>query len=298
MPQIKASDVKRLRDMTGAGMMDCKKALVETAGDLDAAVDHLRKKGLSAAAKKAGRVAAEGIVLATASGTEGAMVEVNSETDFVSKNDKFIEFVQKVADITRTQAPVDVAALMRLDFDANQSVAEALSQLIATIGENIQLRRLARVQVDRGIAAAYVHGGGKIGVLVAIESDDGKDLQGLARDIAMHIAAANPRHISRDDVPEDEVKRERAVLTERAAASGKPENIIQRIVDGQLNKFYADICLLEQPFVKDSDHTVGQVLQQAQAGARVVSMHRFQLGEGIDKGESDFAAEVAAQLHG
>ncbi|WP_018294888.1 translation elongation factor Ts [Mariprofundus ferrooxydans] len=291
MSQITAADVKKLREMSGAGMMDCKKALTETAGDIDAAVDYLRKKGLSAASKKAGRVAAEGVVVSVTRGNVGVVLEVNAETDFVSKNDQFVGFVNKLADIIVNQNPADVAALGALAFDAEFTVDQALSQLIATIGENMSVRRFERAEVDGGTVAAYVHGGGKIGVLVGLDKPVAEE---LARGVAMHVAAANPRFISRDDVDAASVERERAVLTDRAIASGKPEAIVDKIVAGQLSKFYSDVCLLEQDFVMDTDKKVGNAL----GDATVISMARFQLGEGIEKKEDDFAAEVAAQIKG
>jgi len=287
---ITAADVKKLREMTGAGMMDCKKALNETDGDLDAAVDFLRKKGLAAASKKAGRVAAEGVVVAVTEGNTGVVLEVNAETDFVSKNEQFVSFVNALAALIIKEKPADVEALKALPFDGELTVEQALSQLIATIGENMTIRRFARAEVD-GTVAAYVHGGGKIGVLIAIEGDVDP---ALARGVAMHVAAANPRFIAREDVDTATADRERAVLTERAIASGKPEAIVEKIVTGQMNRFYAENCLLEQDFVMDTDQKVGKAL----GGAKVVSMSRFQLGEGIEKKEEDFAAEVAAQIQG
>jgi elongation factor Ts len=287
---ITAADVKKLRDMSGAGMMDCKRALTETAGDIDAAVDALRKKGLAAASKKAGRVAAEGLVLALSKGNVGVVLEVNSETDFVSKNEQFTGFVNAIAELIIRKEPADVDALKTLDFDGEHNVEQALSQLISTIGENMSIRRFARISVD-GLTASYVHGAGKIGVLVGIEGDVDA---GLARGLAMHVAAANPRFIAREDVDADTAARERAVLSERAIASGKPEAIVDRIVSGQMNKFYSEICLLEQDFVMDTDIKVGKAL----GDAKVVAMARFQLGEGIEKREDDFAAEVAAQVAG
>ncbi|MDX8389860.1 MAG: translation elongation factor Ts [Mariprofundaceae bacterium] len=297
MAKITAGDVKKLREMTGAGMMDCKKALTETDGDIDGGVDYLRKKGLSAAAKKAGRVAAEGIVLAIANGDTGVLIEVNAETDFVSKNDDFQAFVAKLAEVIQHESPTDVAALKALSFNAQYNVEQALSQLISTIGENMEIRRFERVQVESGSVAAYVHGAGKIGVLVGINSASA-DMPTLGRDVAMHVAAANPLHITRDEVSEAAVERERSVLSERAAASGKPDHIIAKIVEGQLNKFYAEVCLVEQAFVKDADRTVAKVISDADSGAAIVAMKRFNLGEGIEKEESDFAAEVAAQVNG
>lgn len=290
MSQITAAEVKKLREMSGAGMMDCKKALTETGGDIEVAMDFLRKKGLSAASKKAGRIAAEGIVVSVSEGNVGVVLEVNAETDFVSKNDQFVGFVNTVAQLIISRNPADTEALMALDFDAEYTVEQALSQMIATIGEKMSVRRFERVEVD-GVAAVYVHGVGKIGVLVGIEGDVDA---GLARGVAMHVAAANPTFISRDNVDAGLVERERAVLSERAIASGKPEAIVEKIVTGQLNKFYSEICLLEQDFVMDTDLKVGKAL----GAAKVVAMHRFQLGEGIEKREDDFAAEVAAQVQG
>jgi len=291
MSQITAADVKKLREMSGAGMMDCKKALTETDGNLDAAVDFLRKKGLSAASKKAGRIAAEGIVVAVSDGNIGVVLEVNAETDFVSKNDQFVGFVNKLAAIIIEQNPADVAALNALAFDDEFIVEQALSQLIATIGENMSIRRFARSEAAGGSVATYVHGGGKIGVLIGF--DKAVDAE-LGRGVAMHAAAANPLFIARADVDAASVERERVVLTDRAIASGKPEAIVDKIVTGQLNKFYSDVCLLEQDFVLDTDKKVGKAL----GDATVVSMARFQLGEGIEKKEDDFAAEVAAQVKG
>jgi elongation factor Ts len=264
--------------------------LNETGGDIDAAVDFLRKKGLSAASKKAGRVAAEGIVVTLTEGGKGVVLEVNSETDFVSKNDKFVNFVNALAQLILEKNPAGVDALKALDFDGELNVEQALSQLIATIGENMSIRRFQRIDVD-GTAAAYVHGAGKIGVLVGIE---GSLDEATARGVAMHVAAANPQYISRDDVDAEAVAREKAVLSERAIASGKPAEIVDKIVGGQLNKFYSDVCLLEQDFVMDTDKKVGKAIGKAS----IVSMARFQLGEGIEKEESDFAAEVAAQVKG
>lgn len=290
MSQITAADVKQLREMSGAGMMDCKKALGETGGDIEAAMDFLRKKGLSAASKKAGRVAAEGIVVSLAEGNKGVVLEVNAETDFVSKNDKFVDFVNALASLIIKQNPADVEALKALDFNGSETVEQALSQLIATIGENMNIRRFSRSEVD-GTVAAYVHGAGKIGVLVGFEGDIDQE---LARGVAMHVAAANPGFIRREDVDAESIERERAVLTERALASGKPANIVEKIVLGQMNKFYSDVCLLEQDFVLDTDQKVGKAIGQA----NVVAMTRYQLGEGIEKKEEDFAAEVAAQVKG
>jgi len=298
MGQITAADVKKLREMTGAGMMDCKKALSESDGNVDVAVDFLRKKGLSAAARKAGRVAAEGIVAAVAKENSGVVIEVNSETDFVSKNEQFKNFVEELCELILREEPVDVEALNSLDFGDGHTVEQALSQLIATIGENMNIRRFERARIDHGMVSAYVHGGGKIGVLVGLKGEADHTLSELARSIAMHVAAASPQYIRREEVPADTEERERKILSERATASGKPEQIIEKIVSGQLNKFYSDICLLEQDFVINTDKTVAQTVAAVQADADVVFMSRFQLGEGIEKKESDFAAEVAAQVNG
>ncbi len=298
MAQITAADVKKLREMSGAGMMDCKKALVETDGNLDAAVDYLRKKGLSAASKKAGRIAAEGVVLAKAVGNKAVVIEVNAETDFVSKNESFTAFVEDLASLIIKESPADVDTLKALNFTAEQTVEQALSQLIATIGENMSIRRFELVKVESGAVAAYVHGAGKIGVLVGIKGAASDALNDFSRGVAMHVAAVNPQFIARADVSSEAVERERAVLSERAAASGKPEAIIEKIVAGQLSKFYSDVCLLEQDFVMDTDVKVGKALANIQADAEIVSVARFQLGEGIDKKEEDFAAEVAAQVNG
>ena len=298
MAQITAADVKKLREMSGAGMMDCKKALAETDGNLDAAVDYLRKKGLAAASKKAGRIAAEGVVLAKAAEKAAVVIEVNSETDFVSKNEKFTDFVDALADLVLAKRPTDVAALNALSFNAEHTVEQALAQLIATIGENMSIRRFEVVEVASGAVAAYVHGAGKIGVLVAIEGDSSDALSEFARGVCMHVAAVNPQFIGREDVSEEAVERERAVLSERAVASGKPEAIVDKIVAGQLSKFYSEVCLLEQGYVLDTDLTVGKALTKIQSDAKVSGVVRFQLGEGIEKKEEDFAAEVAAQVNG
>ena len=298
MAQITAADVKKLREMSGAGMMDCKKALAETDGNLDAAVDFLRKKGLSAASKKAGRIAAEGVVFAKSEGNTAVVVEVNAETDFVSKNDSFTAFVNALADFIQREKPADIDALKAMPFEDDLTVEQTLSQLIATIGEKMSIRRFELIEVDSGVTAAYVHGAGKIGVLVGIKGEASDALNEFARGVAMHVAAVNPRFINRDDVSAEAIERERAVLTERAAASGKPEAIIDKIVAGQMGKFYSEVCLLEQDFVMDSDLKVGKALENIQRDAEITSIARFQLGEGIEKREEDFAAEVAAQVNG
>jgi len=294
---ITAADVKKLREATGAGMMDCKKALTEVGGDFDAGVDYLRKKGLAAASKKAGRVAAEGIVVTLSRGNVAVVLEVNAETDFVSKNDQFLSFSNNLATFILDKRPANVEALLAMTFEADLTVAQTLSQLISTIGENMSVRRFQVLETE-GVVSAYVHGVGKIGVLVAIQGEANDALNDVARGVAMHVAAVNPEFVSRESVTEDAIERERKVLTERALASGKPEAIVDKIVAGQMSKFYSENCLLDQEFVMDSDKTVSKAVADVQANATVVSVARFALGEGIEKEETDFAAEVAAQING
>ncbi|MDQ6973515.1 MAG: translation elongation factor Ts [Mariprofundaceae bacterium] len=297
MAKITAADVKKLREATGAGMMDCKKALAEVDGIHDAAVDFLRKKGLAAASKKAGRVAAEGIVTTATKGNASVVLEVNAETDFVSKNEQFVAFVDRLTSLILDQRPADVDALKALPFDDELSVEQALSQLIATIGENMSIRRFEVLEVE-GVTASYIHGTGRIGVLVAIKGEVSDALQDVARGVAMHVAAVNPAFTSRESVTPEAIERERKVLTERALATGKPEAIVDKIVSGQMNKFYSENCLLDQAFVMDTDITVGKAIKAADASAKLISMVRFGLGEGIEKEDTDFAAEVAAQMKG
>ena len=303
MAEITAATVKELRERTGAGMMDCKKALAETNGDMEAAIDWLRAKGLSAAAKKAGRTAAEGLVGVVVAGNRGAVVEVNSETDFVAKNEFFQEFVRNVATIALEKGS-DVEALSAAPYPTGGTVAEALTNSIAKIGENQSLRRAAVVEVNEGVIVSYVHnqvapGLGKIGVLVALESAaPAETLQALGKQIAMHVAAANPLALNADELDPALVERERAIALEKAKESGKPQNIVEKMVEGGLAKFRKDNALLSQLFVMDSKTPVAEVVASAakEAGTGIVlaSFVRFQLGEGIEKKESDFAAEVAA----
>ena len=297
MAKITAADVKKLREATGAGMMDCKKALAEVDGSHDAAIDFLRKKGLSAASKKAGRVAAEGVVATISDGAAAVVLEVNAETDFVSKNEQFVGFVDALGRLILEQRPADVAALKALPFDADVTVEQALSQLIAKIGENMNIRRFQVLETE-GVTVPYIHGAGKIGVLVAIQGDTSDALAAVARGVAMHVAAVNPAFVSREQVTEDAIERERSVLTDRALATGKPAAIVDKIVSGQMNKFYAENCLLDQEFVMDTDTTVGKAIKAVDSNAALVGMVRFSLGEGIEKEEADFAAEVAAQVNG
>jgi elongation factor Ts len=306
MAEITASLVKELREKTGAGMMDCKKALNEVQGDLEKAVDWLRTKGLSAASKKAGRIAAEGLVGVAADGTRGAVIEVNAETDFVGRNEQFQKFVSAVGRIALEQGG-DIAKVAASPFPGTgRDVQAELTNLIATIGENMTLRRAASLAVSDGVVVAYTHNTvapdlGKIGVLVAVESsgDKGK-LAPLAKQLAMHVAATNPQSLTVADLDNAVVERERAVLAEKAGQSGKAADIVAKMVEGGLRKFHQEVVLLEQAFVMDGKTKVSKVVDDAakQVGApvRIAGFLRFALGEGIEKKSEDFAAEVAAQL--
>ena len=303
MADITAAMVKDLREKSGAGMMDCKKALNEAAGDMDAALDWLRTKGLAAAQKKSSRTAAEGLVGVATSGTVGAAVEVNSETDFVAKNDQFQAFVKDVTAIA-LKSTDDVEALKNEAMPQGGTVAEVLTNNVATIGENQSLRRAKRLEVSKGAVVSYVHnqqapGLGKIGVLVALESEAADDvLQSLGRQLAMHIAAAFPKALNEEDLDEAEIERERAIATEKAAESGKPADIIAKMVEGGIAKYRKEHALVSQLFVIDGKTKISDVVAKAgkDAGAEIklVDYVRFQLGEGIEKEASDFAAEVAA----
>ena len=303
MAEITASAVKELRERTGAGMMDCKKALAEAGADMEAAVDWLRAKGLAAAAKKAGRTAAEGLVGVAVEGNRGAVVEVNSETDFVAKNEQFQNFVREAARLALASGG-DVDVLAASQFPGGGTVAEALTNNIATIGENQSLRRASVLEVGEGAVVSYVHnsvapGLGKIGVLVALESAAGPDvLQPLGKQLAMHIAAANPLALDADSLSPTLVERERGIAQEKAAESGKPAEIVAKMVEGAMAKFRKENALLSQLFVMDNKTKVEDVVAAAgkDAGAPIAlkAYARFQLGEGIEKKESDFAAEVAA----
>jgi elongation factor Ts len=305
MAEITAALVKDLREKSGAGMMDCKRALTENGGDIEAAVDWLRKKGLAAAAKKAGRVAAEGLIGVAAGGAVGAMVEVNSETDFVARNDAFQDFVRNATKSALSTGD-DVAALAAAAYPTGGTAAEALTALVAKIGENMTLRRAVVLKVSAGAVATYVHsavapGLGKIGVLVALESTgDADKLGALGRQIAMHIAATNPISLDIASVDPAALAREKAILSEQAAASGKAAAVVEKMVEGRIRKFYEESVLLEQVYVVDGETRIKDVVAKAAAdvGApvKLVAFRRFGLGEGIEKKESDFAAEVAAQL--
>jgi elongation factor Ts len=303
MAEITAATVKELRERTGAGMMDCKKARAETNGEMEAAIDWLRAKGLSAAAKKAGRTAAEGLVGVAVEGLSGALVEVNSETDFVAKNELFQEFVGNVARLV-LDSGTDVEALGNAGYPGGGTVSEKLTDNIAKIGENQSLRRAALVEVSGGAVVPYVHnavapGLGKIGVLVALEgSAPAETLQALGKQIAMHVAAAHPQALDADSLDPELIERERSIAMEKAKESGKPQNIIEKMVEGGLAKFRKDNALLSQLFVMDNKTPVAEVVAAAakEAGAPITlkSFVRFQLGEGIEKKVDDFAAEVAA----
>jgi elongation factor Ts len=310
MAEITAALVKELREKTGAGMMDCKKALSEMGGDVEGAVDWLRKKGLAAAAKKAGRVAAEGLVAVAGAGTKAAVVEVNAETDFVARNDKFQDFVKGVAD-TALVTSGGLDALKAAPFPGtDRTVEEQVTHMVATIGENMNLRRVQGLSVTKGVVATYVHSPivagramGKIGVAVALESEgDAAKLEDVGRQIAMHVAAANPLFLGRDDVDAEAIERERQVLTEQAKGSGKPDDIIAKMVEGRLRKYYEEVCLTEQVYVIDGESKVNKVVEAlAKAVGKPVALTgfvRFALGEGIEKEEGDFAAEVAAVAKG
>lgn len=304
MTQITTALIQELRTKTGAGMMKCKEALAECKGDMEAAVDWLRKKGLSAAAKKADRVAAEGLIGVVTDNGVGAMVEVNSETDFVARNDKFQAYVENVTELAKSHE----AGLKSLTDDqyghgTERTVGEELTDLISVIGENMTLRRMTRLSVEPGVVVGYIHNAatpkaGKMGVLVALESEGDKSkLETVGKQIAMHIAAANPQSISTEDLDPALVERERSVLTDQAKASGKPENVIEKMVEGRLRKFYEESVLLEQTFVIDGESKIKDVLKNAEkevgAPVAISSFVRYGLGEGVEKKEDDFASEVA-----
>jgi len=303
MAEITAATVKELRERTGAGMMDCKKALAENNGEMEAAIDWLRAKGLAAAAKKAGRTAAEGLVGVAVEGTRGAVVEVNSETDFVAKNEIFQEFVRNIAQLALENGS-DIEGLSNAPYPSGGTVSEVLTDNIAKIGENQSLRRAAVVEVAEGVVVPYVHnqvvpGLGKIGVLVALESGaPAETLTALGKQIAMHVAAANPLALNADDLDADLIERERSIAMEKAKESGKPQNIVEKMVEGGLAKFRKDNALLSQLFVMDGKTPVADVVagaaKDAGTGVTLKSFVRFQLGEGIEKKVDDFAAEVAS----
>ena len=302
---ISAAQVKELRDITGAGMMDCKAALAETSGDIEAAIDLLRKKGIAKADKKAGRTAAEGLIGVAADANSAVVVEVNSETDFVARNDSFQEMVRNIAQVAlgtdgTTEAVANAA------YQGGKSVSDTIKDAIATIGENMSFRRSAKLSVGQGAVATYVHNAvadnlGKMGVLVAIETAGNADAaRAFARQVAMHVAATNPLSLTPDEIDPAVVEREKAIFSDQARASGKPENIIEKMVEGRLRKFYEEVVLVKQAFVINPDLTVEKALQEAEkeigAPAKITGFLRFALGEGIEREEADFAAEVAAAV--
>ncbi len=291
MADITAGLVKELRERTGSGMMECKKALQHVDGDIEAAIDLMRKAGQAKADKKAGRIAAEGLIVIKQTVGTAAMIEINCETDFVTKNEDFQAFVDAVAETVLNGDPADLAALLALNMANGQSVEQNRRECIARIGENMNVRRFARLSSDQGVLGCYLHGT-RIGVLVELAGGDAD----LSKDIAMHIAASRPLCVSPAEVPADRVAKERDIFAAQAATSGKPANIIDKMVEGRLRKYFEEITLLGQPFVKDPEQSVGQLLTAHKASA--IRFARFELGEGIEKKSGDFAAEVMAQVHG
>ena len=305
---VTAAQISELRKSTGAGMLDCKKALEQTEGNFDQAVDFLRTKGLAAASKKAGRAATEGMVAAAVSddGQKGVLLEINSETDFVAKNDTFQDFVKVIANHILHASPASVEELLAQPYcaDSSKTILTMLNEAIAVIGENMQIRRFSSFDVaGAGAIGSYIHAGGKIGVLLETTSSDAAAVSNPAfaafvKDVAMHIAAASPLYVQRSEVDTDVLEREKDIYRAKARETGKPENIIEKIIDGQVNKFYSDICLVEQQFVKDTDKSIQQLTAETgKALGTTITITRFTkfaLGEGLEKKESDFAAEVAA----
>lgn len=285
---ITAGMVKELRERSGAGMMDCKKALVETDGDIEAALEHLRKSGAAKAAKKAGRIAAEGAIVTRVEGGTAVLVEVNSETDFVAKDDNFRRFADAVADTLLARRPEDVDALGSAEAPTGQSIEELRTDLVQKVGENVSIRRFAFIEEQGGIIESYLHGG-RIGVVVVLQGGS----QELARDVAMHVAASNPVCVDESEVPAALLEKEREIQLAQAEASGKPPEIAEKMVTGRLRKYVNEITLTGQPFVKDPDQSVGKLLEAN--GAKVVAFLRYEVGEGIEKKQDNFAEEVMAQ---
>ena len=309
MANITSQMVKELREMTQAGMMDCKKALVEADGDMDKAVEWLREKGLAAAAKKAGRIAAEGVVASyiTDDAKVGVVVEVNCETDFVAKTDNFINFSKNVAKHIALANPADVDALMSQKFvdDEAKTITDLVSDATVSIGEKISIRRFARYETDKGAVESYIHMGGKIGVLLLVENDNADTIANdtfktFYHDVALQIAAAKPSYVNKEEVPAENLAKEREILRAQALNEGKPEKIVDKMVDGRIQKYYKEVCLVEQPFVKDGDKSISQltaeVAKEIGANIKIVSFERFERGEGIEKRKDNFAEEIAAQM--
>ena len=288
---ISAKLVKELREKTGAGMMDCKKALIETDGDLDKAVDYLRENGIAKAAKKADRIAAEGAVYITSEGNEAVIVEINSETDLVARNEAFQTLVKNIASHILATKPADVETLYNSEIDG-ESVTSVMNNAVATIGEKLSIRRFTvETKTDNDAFGQYMHMGGRIGVLTVVEGTTDEE---IAKDVAMHAAALNPKYVSREDVDQSELDHEREVLRQQALNEGKPEKIVDKMVEGRVRKFLEEICIVDQPFVKDSDQTVQQYLNTKNASLR--SFVRYELGEGMEKREENFADEVLGQV--
>jgi elongation factor Ts len=288
---ITAQLVKELREKTGAGMMDCKKALTETDGDIEKAVDLLREKGMAKAAKKADRIAAEGLSSVKIDGNRAVIVEVNSETDFVAKNEQFTDLIDEISTVLLKENPADVEAALEIKLDNGATLGERINEAIAKIGEKISLRRFVVLDKNDGDTfGAYLHMGGRIAVLTHLEGDN----EAAAKDIAMHVAAINPRYVVREDVPAEETEHEKEILKQQALNEGKPENIVEKMVVGRLNKFYEEICLVEQAYVKDPDMKVKKYL--ADKGLSVKGFVRYEVGEGMEKRQENFAEEVQAQL--
>jgi elongation factor Ts len=291
---VTAAMVKELREKTGAGMLDCKKALTETNGDMEKAIEYLREKGLAKAAKKADRVAAEGLTSVVVDGNTAVILEMNCETDFVAKNDIFKNFVSETAQLLLKHRPKSVEEALALKVEGDETFEERLHGMISKIGENMRLRRFEIVEKTENEAfGAYIHMGGSITVLTVLENTTNEE---LAKDLAMHIAALNPGYISRNDVPQEVVNKEREILKQQALNEGKPENIVEKMIEGRLGKFYKEVCLLEQQFVKNPDLTVAKLLEQEGKNVSVKLFYRYQLGEGVEKKESNFAEEVMSQV--
>lgn len=292
MATISAKLVKELREKTGAGMMDCKKALTETDGDIDKAIDYLREKGIAKAAKKADRIAAEGLVYVETKGNDAVIVEINSETDFVARNEGFQELVKEIANQVLDTKAETVEALMETTLPNGKSVDERIKEAISTIGEKLSVRRFAiRTKTDNDAFGAYLHMGGRIGVLTVVEGSTDEE---AARDVAMHIAAINPKYVSSEQVSEEEINHEREVLKQQALNEGKPENIVEKMVEGRLRKYLQEICAVDQDFVKNPDVTVEAFLKTK--GGKLVDFVRYEVGEGMEKREENFADEVKGQM--
>lgn len=290
--KIEAKQVKELRDLTGAGMMDCKHALVETEGDIDKAIDYLREKGITKAAKKSSRIASEGLVTVYVSedNKKASMIEVNSETDFVAKNEEFVTFANKLAEIVANENPKNVEELKGLEYEDGKTVEAILTEKIATIGENMSIRRFERIETE-GTVEGYIHANGKIGVIVEVEGDNRE----VAKELCLQITALNPEYRDVEDIPAERVEKEKEVLAEQAKEEGKPEEIAKKIAEGRLSKFYEEVTLVNQVYVKDSSKKIKDILKEN--NTNVVSYYRYERGEGLEKREDDFAKEVMEQLN-